>query len=454
MASFQRKTFLPTPLVPVAGFAAIIFLGSLMLRMLSTSTGAHIPWIDALFMATSATCVTGLSLYDIGTQFSPWAQGTLLLLIQVGGLGIMLLSTVLLMAVGQGISFASRFLIQDTYTYGPRAHLRTFVVRVMLFTLVIETAGAALLVAAFVDRMPWSQAVFHAIFHSVSAFCNAGFSLFSDSLVGYRDSVLVTLVMAALIVLGGLGFLVLHETFRAPRQKRPWPRLSLHSKLALTTTIFLIGAGTVFFLCCEWNTTLARQPLSTKILASFFQSITVRTAGFNSLDFSQMKDLTLLGTILLMFVGASPGSTGGGIKTTTVAVLVALSRARFRGSPCVHAFRRTISDETQRRAFSVFVLSATVVVIGTAFLVGSELSPLPLAESRARFMEILFETTSAFGTVGLSLGATARLSFWGKVTVIALMFIGRLGPLVLAMAIQPRKDSGHYEYAEEPVMIG
>ncbi|MGQ9669115.1 MAG: TrkH family potassium uptake protein [Desulfosoma sp.] len=454
MVSHRKKNFLPPPLFPVAGFAAVIFVGSLVLHALPMPSGAHMPLIDAVFMATSATCVTGLSLYDIGSQLNPWAQGALLLMIQVGGLGIMLLSTVFLMALGQRVSFQSRFLIQDTYTDGRHTHLRTFVAQVMLFTMVIEAVGAALLFGAFAHRFPLGQALFQAVFHSVSAFCNAGFSLLPDSLMSYQNSPLVILTMGGLIVLGGIGFLVLHESYQAFRGQRSWRRLSLHSKLAVTSTGFLIFSGTLFFLACEWQTTLAALPLATKILASLFQSITTRTAGFNSLDFSQMTNLTLLGTLLLMFIGACPGSTGGGVKTTTVAVLVALSRARLRGCPCVHAFRRTISDETQRRAFSVFVLSAIVVVLGTAFLVGLESNNALPVTTRGMFLKLLFEATSAFGTVGLSLGATTHLNFWGKVTVIALMFIGRLGPLVLAMAIQPAKGVSRYEYAVEPVMIG
>ncbi len=454
MASDRRKNLLPSPLVPIAGFAAIILAGSLLLCALPTPSGIHIPFIDALFMATSATCVTGLSLYDIGTQFSPWAQGILLFLIQAGGLGIMLLSTVLLMALGQRVSFQSRFLLQDTYTYGPSAHLGTLILHVLLFTALIEGIGSLILFGAFLHRMPPLQAMTYAVFHSVSAFCNAGFSLFSDSLMSWQDSPVVLLVMAGLIMLGGIGFLVLHEAVRAVRSRKPWKRLSLHSKLAVSTTAFLVVSGTLFFLITEWHNTLAGLSLSTRLTASLFQSVTTRTAGFNSMDFSRMKELTVLGTILLMFVGACPGSTGGGVKTTTVAVLAALSRARLRGSPCVHAFRRTIPDETLRRAYSVFVLSAVVVVMGTALLLGSEQAGPAAGHSRGRFLELLFEATSAFGTVGLSLGATPTLTFWGKLTVIALMFIGRLGPLVLAMALQPERRSGRYEYAEEPVMIG
>lgn len=451
---FTRNSPVPAPLIPVVGFAAVIFAGSLALWSIPTRTRVHIPFLDAVFMATSATCVTGLSLYDIGSLFPASAQAILLTLIQVGGLGIMVFSTGLLMALGQRVSFRSRFLLQDTYTSGRMPHLGKLIAHVVILTFLFEGAGTLVLFAAFLHQMPPGRALFHAAFHSVSAFCNAGFSLFPDSLMGFQHSAVVLLTMAGLIVSGGLGFLVLFEAAQAVHTRRPWRWLSLHSKLAFTTTAFLLFGGTVFFLGAEWGNTLAGLPLKEKILAAFFQSTTIRTAGFNSLDFASMKELTLLGTIFLMFVGACPGSTGGGVKTTTIAVLAALGRARLKGSPCVHAFKRTLSEETLRRAFSVFALSAVVLATGTAFLLASELGAFHVPEGRGRFLEILFEAVSAFGTVGLSLGATPILSPWGKVTVIALMFIGRLGPLVLAMAIQPATRTGRYAYAEEPVMIG
>ncbi|SHF68918.1 trk system potassium uptake protein TrkH [Desulfacinum infernum DSM 9756] len=445
---------LPPPLLPVAGFLFIIVLGASALKAFPMADGARLPWIDALFMATSATCVTGLSLYDIGTQFTVWGQGVLLALIQVGGLGIMLLSTVFLMALGRRISFRSRMLLQDTYTHGPSAHLPHLLRNIIVFTLLFEAAGALVLFTRFSHRYPELRALYLAVFHSVSAFCNAGFSLFSDSLTGFRSDVPVNLTMAVLIIVGGIGFLVLHEAAFALRKRKRWRLLSLHTKLSLSTTGALLAAGTLLFLLSEWSDTLAHLPFQTKLLASFFQSVTTRTAGFNSLDFTAMNNETLLATLVLMFIGASPGSTGGGIKTTTVAVLAALSRSRLGGSPCVHAFKRSVPDETLRRAFSVFVLSVVVVLLGTAFLLWSELGQVPYMESRGRFLEILFEATSAFGTVGLSMGATPTLSFWGKCIIISLMFTGRLGPLVIAMAIQPRERRSIYEYAEEPVMIG
>jgi trk system potassium uptake protein TrkH len=445
---------MPPPLFPVVGFLFIICVGALALAALPMADGSRLPLIDALFMATSATCVTGLSLYDIGSQFTVWGQGIILALIQVGGLGIMLLSTVFLMALGRRVSFRSRLLLQDTYTHGPSAHLTHLIWHILLFTFIFEAAGTLLLYLRFHADHPGPRAVYLAAFHSVSAFCNAGFSLFSDSLTGFRSDVLVNLTMAALIITGGIGFLVLHEATFALRKRRRWRLLSLHTKLALSTTAVLLAVGTLLFLSSEWHDTLARLPLGTKLLASFFQSVTTRTAGFNSLDFAAMNNETLLATLVLMFIGASPGSTGGGIKTTTLAVLAALSRSRLGGSPCVHAFKRTVPDETLRRAFSIFVLSVVVVLSGTALLLLSELGDVPYAESRGRFLELLFEATSAFGTVGLSMGATPTLSFWGKCIIICLMFTGRLGPLVIAMAIQPRERRSIYEYAEEPVMIG
>ncbi len=449
-----RLSRLPPPFIPIIGFLALILLGSGALAAIPTPQGTHIPWIDALFMATSATCVTGLTLYDIGHQLTVWGQVVILLLIQAGGLGIMLLSTVFLMALGRNVSFRSRFILQETYSRGPSAHLTNLIWHVLLFTVLFESTGTLLLYLRFRSVSGITSPLYTAVFHSISAFCNAGFSLFPDSLVRFRSDFLVNLTMAGLIVFGGIGFLVLHEIKHFARSKKQWRLLSLHTKLAVSTTVLLITFGTLVFFLSESSDTLASLPLSTRFLASFFQSITTRTAGFNSLDFSSMNNVTLLITIFLMFVGASPGSTGGGIKTTTLAVLAALSRSRLGGSPCVHAFKRSVPDETLRRAFSVFVLSVVVIMLGTTLLLWSELGNIPYAESRGRFLEILFEVTSAFGTVGLSMGATSTLSFWGKVTIICLMFTGRLGPLVLAMAIQPRERRSMYEYAEETVMIG
>lgn len=444
--------------IPVLGFLALILIGAILLRVLPTTAGRHLPLVDALFMSTSATCVTGLSLIDIGTELSRWGQLVLLAEIQLGGLGIMIISTVLLMALGRTLSFRSRILVQDTYTYGPNAELRRMIKAVVLFTLLFEGIGALLLYPRLSPRLGPDAAMYSSLFHAISAFCNAGFSLFHDSFTGYRDDIQVNLTITGLIIFGGIGFLVLYELTRARYRTRHfrhfWHRLSLHSKLVISMSAFLLVSGTFFYLWSEWNDTLQGLSLFQKLLASFFQSVTTRTAGFNTLDVSAMNNMSLLGTLVLMFIGASPGSTGGGIKTSTVGVLLALSRARLSGSLYPHAFKRTIDKESIDRAFGILALSLVIIMLGTALLLLSELGTVPYEQSRGLFLELLFEAGSAFGTVGLSMGYTPQLTAWGKLILVAMMFIGRLGPLVIAMAIQPKEQKGHFQYAEERVMIG
>jgi trk system potassium uptake protein len=443
---------------PIVGFSLLIMAGTVSLVLLPMREGGHLPFIDALFLATSATCVTGLSVLDIGAQLTLWGQLTILLLIQLGGLGIMCISTVLLLVLRGNISFRSRFLVQDTFSHGPQADLPLLLRNVIRFTLLFETLGGILLFFRFKEDFSTLTAVYQALFHAVSAFCNAGFGLFADSLMRYHDDVLINLTVAGLIIVGGIGFLVLHEMMDLYRRREParrsWRRLSLHSKLVIWMTGLLLVSGTLFFLGSEWSFTLSRLSLGNKCLAAFFQSVTTRTAGFNTLDFAAMNNLTLLGSIMLMFVGASPGSTGGGIKTSTLGVLLAFSRSRLSGSTQVHAFKRSIPIATVGRAFSVVVLSMAVVVVGTAGLLIAEMGTASVAASRGQVLELFFETTSAFGTVGLSMGVTSSLSFWSKFILVAIMFTGRLGPLVIATAIQFKEPKGSFVYAQERVMIG
>jgi trk system potassium uptake protein TrkH len=312
--------------------------------------------------------------------------------------------------------------------------------------------------ARFHQQFDSLTAFYYALFHAISAFCNAGFSLFSDSLMHYRGDILVNITIIILIVTGGIGFMVLHEVVRAANKpqnmRHSWNKMSLHSKMVILVTFVLLLGGTAFFLFSEWSDTLKGLPFSEKLLASLFQSVTPRTAGFNTLDYSSMSNLTLLGTIILMFIGASPGSTGGGIKTSSLGVLLALSRARITGSGHVHAFKRSISSGAINRAFAIFVLSVVIIMIGTAGLLITEVGDTPFKASRGLFLEMLFETSSAFGTVGLSMGVTPGLSLWGKFLLVLIMYTGRLGPLVIAMAIRPAPSKAKFLYAEERVMIG
>lgn len=454
--SFMRR--LPPAFYPILGFFWVIMVGSVILKAIPTSRGTHLDFIDSIFMVTSATCVTGLSVIDIGSELTLWGQLTLLILMQLGGLGIMTFSTVFILALGHSISFRSRFVMQDIFAHSPRADLYLLLRNVVLFTFSFEALGALILFLRFSDEMPMEKAAYYAIFHAISAFCNCGLGLFADSLMRFQDDFLVNITVIVLIISGGIGFMVLHEASRILKNVRMWSyewnRLSLHTKMVLSVTFSLVLLGTVFILISEWSNTLKGLPLSTKLLAALFQSVTPRTAGFNTIDIASLDNITLLGIIMLMFVGASPGSTGGGIKTTSLGVLLAMSRARLSGSENVHAFRRCIASESINRAYSIFVVSVMIIIFGTGALLISEVGSLPEKVSRGRFMEFLFETTSAFGTVGLSMGVTSTLSAWGKLILALVMYTGRLGPLVVAMAIQPTKVKGRFFYPEERLMIG
>jgi trk system potassium uptake protein TrkH len=288
----------------------------------------------------------------------------------------------------------------------------------------------------------------------VSAFCNAGFSLFAESFVPYQGDLMLNLVLGFLIISGGIGFLVLSELKRHfPVNHRTWSRLSLHSKMVLAVTFALLISGTLLILGTEWHNTLAPLSWPGRVLAGFFQAVTARTAGFNTLSIGDLANETLFLLILLMFIGASPGSCGGGVKTTTLGSLIALGLSRLRGYDVPQVFYRTISQESVGRAISIVILSMAVVTAGTMVLLATELGDIAHPQSRGKFLELLFEVVSAFGTVGLSTGVTPGLSTAGKLVITMIMFLGRLGPLVIAVAVS-RTRSSRYHYAEEAVMVG
>jgi trk system potassium uptake protein TrkH len=298
------------------------------------------------------------------------------------------------------------------------------------------------------------EALYISVFHSISSFCNAGFSLFSENFVAYQGDWFLNIVMCLLIVCGGIGFLVLSEVKRQfPFKRRSWSRLSLHSKLVLSTTAILLLFSSFLIITMEWHNTLAPLSLPDRFLAGFFQSVSARTAGFNTLSIGNMANETLFVLILLMFIGASPGSCGGGVKTTTFASLVMLGLSRLRGRERLQLFHRSISNESIGKAISIVMVSMVVVIIATMALLLTELGEIPHPFSRGKFLELFFEVISAFGTVGLSTGATGGLTIMGKVVLTFVMFVGRLGPLVIAMAVS-RRGAPRYYYAEETIMIG
>jgi trk system potassium uptake protein TrkH len=438
----------------IIGFALVIFTGTILLMFPAASTGEHLGFVNALFTSTSAVCVTGLTVVDTGSALSPFGQSILLILIQLGGLGIMTMSTLFLMIAGKRPGLAGQIVVQDTFTHSRDRHISSILKDVVVFTCTIEALGVLIMFFCFLPEYGAQKALFFSIFHSVSAFCNAGFSLFSNSFVGYQKNWVLNLVLCVLIVSGGIGILVLSELKRSFSLKhRFWARLSLHSKLALSTTGILIFSGTFFIIIMEWHNTLLTLPVPSRFLAAFFQSITCRTAGFNTLSTGNLANETLFFIIILMFIGASPGSCGGGIKTTSFATLVVLGMSRFRGHERPQLFNRTISNASVSKAISVIMLSIVVVCAGTMLLLMTEVGNVAHPQSRGKFLELLFEAVSAFGTVGLSTGVTSQLSLMGKIILSGVMFVGRLGPLVIGMALS-REVVSRYYYAEETIMVG
>jgi trk system potassium uptake protein TrkH len=431
--------------------------GTVLLSLPVAQAGEPVSLLDALFTAASAVCVTGLTVVDTGTRFSPFGQAVVLALIQVGGLGLMTFAVFVGVVLGRKVAFTDRMVIQDSMHHTPKAGVRRLVRYVLTFTLAVEAAGAAFLWLRFRGQFPAGEAVWQSVFHSISAFCNAGFGLLPDNLVRYRGDPLVNLAITGLIVVGGLGFLVNMEVwdlFRARLRGGRAPLLTLQARLVLVVSAALLAAGTAGFLLLEQDNVLRGLPLGERLLASWFQSVTPRTAGFNTIDYGQVSSDTLFFTIFLMFVGASPGSTGGGIKTTTFGLLVALVIARWRGRGRASVFRRTIPHAVMDRALLVALLAWALVSLAIGLLVFTETHGVPFRAAEPRFVALTFEAVSAFGTVGLSTGITASLGAGSKLVLVALMFVGRVGPLTLVLAVGPRQERGRFRYAEENVMVG
>ncbi len=438
----------------VAGYALFIMVGTFLLMLPVSVKGESIGFVNALFTATSAASVTGLNVVDTGAAFSLFGQIVILVLVQVGGLGIMTLSTMLMIMAGIRPGMTSRTVVQDTFNLEGMIDFRSILKDVIIFTFVIEGIGASLLFFYFFPRGSFAEAIYFSIFHSICAFCNAGFALFSDSFIKYQGVWGFNIIICILIILGGIGFLVLSELRRKrPLNRRGLSRLSLHSKIAISVTVILLVSGTILITAMEWNNTLSHLPLPKKLLAGFFQAVTVRTAGFNTLPIGDMANEALFCMILLMFIGACPGSCGGGIKTSTAACLYSLGLSRLKGFEKPRIFNRSISQETVGRAASVTMVSLLVIIIATLMMLVAETGTDSTAVTRGKFIEILFEVVSAFGTVGLSTGITVTLTAAGKLFITAVMFVGRLGPLVVAMAVS-RTSAPRFYYAEENIMIG
>jgi trk system potassium uptake protein len=435
----------------ILSFAGVILAGTLLLYIPFSSTKG-LSFIDALFTAASAVCVTGLAVVDIGQDLSFTGQVITIVLFQVGGLGIITFSAFLFGMMGRGISFKGREIVQSTLLHTPRRDFFVILRSVLIATFLIESVGILILFLRFSQDFPIGTAFYHAVYNGISAFNNCGYSLFSDSLVRYQGDIIVNLTIMGLIVMGGIGFVVIHEVFY--RLKGSEIKLSLHTRLVLVTTGVLIFGGAILFYFFERNHVIQNMPLQTQILASLFQSVTPRTAGFNTVDIGQLTNATVLMMIVLMFIGASPGSTGGGIKTTSATLLTLLIWSKWKGSEEVNIWNRTIPKDLITRTISIIFAAAFAVFLITSVLLLAEAENLQPLQSRHFFVEYLFETTSAFGTVGLSMGVTPKLNDLQKLAIILIMFAGRVGPLTLAFSLARRSTKKGITYAEETVMVG
>ncbi len=434
------------PITVMLSFIFVILTGTVLLMMPASSAQGQVTApVDALFIATSATCVTGLVVVDVGTHFSLFGQLVILLLIQVGGLGLMTISTAFAIALGQRLTLKLESTMYKVVGGSQSLNVLVLLKNIMLATLIIESLGAAFLYLRFRTDFAPLQAFYYSIFHAVSAFCSAGISPLSGNLSGYMGDYIINIGITGLIILGGLGFNVIidlqHFIFRRDKVRK----LALHSKIVLLVTAILLVFGTVTFFFTEYHGAMKGLGINERLLASWFQSVTARTAGFNTIDNGALCRASLLITMFLMFIGASPGSTGGGIKTTTFAVLVLSIVGMFKGTRDLSIFNRRIPNSNSREATSLIVLSAMIIFILLFVLLLIE----PFA-----FEDLMFEAVSAFGTVGLSTGITPLLTTLGKLLITTLMYVGRIGPLTLIYAFAVKQSAVNLGYAEEKIAIG
>jgi trk system potassium uptake protein TrkH len=435
---------LPAAQIVALSFLLVILVGTGLLLLPGATTSSEISFVDALFTATSGTCVTGLIVVDTGSYFSRFGQTVILILIQIGGLGLMTTTAFFLLILGRGMSVKESVLMHDVLSSKTLARISYLIISILILTFTFELIGVLSFYFSWSGRsFEHGSALYYSIFHSISAFCNAGFSLFRNSFEFYKGSPAQNITLTSLIVIGGLGFTVIMNLFRFVIFKRE--RLSLQTKLVLSMTAALIVIGTALVMVTEWDRSLKGLPLPTRIMASYFQSITTRTAGFNTINIGNLTNACYFLMMILMFIGASPGSTGGGIKTSTFGIFLGSIWSMLRGRDSVEMFRRNVPRDTVNKALSVIILAFMLLAIfGFILLLTQEGNPV----------HILFELISAFGTVGLSAGVTPRLTTLGKIVIITTMYIGRIGPLTLALAIGQRRAGAAYEYPDEAVMIG
>lgn len=434
------------PRVLAMGFGGLILIGAILLNLpVASKTGESIGFLNALFTSASAVCVTGLVVVNTAEFWSLFGQVVIIILIQMGGLGFMTMATLVALILGKKITLKERLIIKEQLNQETMSGLVKLTKYVILATFLIEGIGAILLSTRFIPVYGLDKGIWFSIFHSISAFCNAGFDIIGNSMVPFVGDIVVILTISFLIIIGGLGFSVYIDISK----NKKLGRLSLHSKLVLAITLILIVAGTILIYLIEWDNPATLQPLGVKdrVLASFFQSVVTRTAGFNSVDISKLEDTSVFIMIILMFIGGSPGSTAGGIKTTTFGAIILTTLTVIKGNKDVVAYKKRIPQEIIYRSLAIASVGVFLVTVVSLILTLSE---------DATFLDLLFETTSAFGTVGLTRGVTPNLSNFGKVLIILTMYSGRVGPLTMAFAFAKRQknNSSSYRYSEGNILVG
>ena len=439
--------------VMVIGFGVVILFGGLILNLpIAAKSGKSVGLLNALFTSTSAVCVTGLIVVDTSTYWNEFGQLVIISLIQIGGLGFMTMATMFSLLTGKKINLRERLLIQESLNQRDLSGLVKLTRYIIMMTFAIEGTGALLLSMVFIPKLGLIKGIWYSVFHSISAFCNAGFDLMGpisgeySSLMYFVDNSLINLVICGLIVLGGIGFPVLLDVIN----NKKYSKLNVHSKIVINTTAILIAIGFLFIFIVEFNNkgSLGGLNMKEKLLSSLFQSVTLRTAGYSTIDLTLLKESTLFLMIILMLIGASPASTGGGLKTTTVATLFLTVKSFILGKEDIEVYQRRISSTTVRKSLGIFFIGVFVALFGTLMLT--------IVSPGFSLLESAFEVVSAFATVGLSLGGSPTLTAFGKIIIMILMFSGRVGSLTIFIALLSRskKIKSKVRYAEGKIIVG
>ena len=443
----KNKSFSPYMTI-LLSFMVVTLLGGILLSLpISMRYGKSVKLIDGFFIATSAICVTGLSSIDIGSVYNIFGQMVILVLIQLGGLGVITFTSVIIIMISKKIGYYTKKIVQEDINIDTTFKIEEYVKKVIFSVIIIEFIGTVILFFEFIKKFGFLKAVYYSFFHSVSAFCNAGFSLFSDNLYGFKNSFIINMTIPLLIFLGGIGFSTILNCYNVLRKKEK--RLTSTTKLSIKISIFLVIIGMVAMFILEYSnkSTIGNLSFGQKLEASFFQSVTTRTAGFNTISILGLKRSTSLLFVILMFIGASPGSTGGGIKTTTIGLIILGTLATLKNKDTIEYDKRSVSWRIYSKAITVLFISLIYTTICVFLLI--------LFERNKNLLDLVFEVFSAFGTVGLSRNLTPSLADISKFILIVTMFVGRVGPLTIALALSKSNlKKGRYTYPQENILIG